>query len=201
MVSQIVIPSRRRPGLNIPESFSPAGALHYVRKQSSLPLTVRLVERRIHLVRNFNVMLDRDLAALYRVKNIALRQQVKRHLDRFPEDFMFRLTAEEAEWLVSQNVIPSRRSLGGSLPYVFTQEGVAMLSSVLTSARATQVNLAIMRAFVQLRRYAASHEILAQKLQTLERKYDGHDDEIQAIFKAIKKLIDPPGKPKRRIGF
>ena len=114
---------------------------------------------------------------------------------------MFRLTAEEAEWLVSQNVIPTRRSLGGSLPYVFTQEGVAMLSSVLTSARATQVNLAIMRAFVQLRRYAASHKILAQKLQTLERKCDGHDDEIQAIFKAIKKLIDPRGKPKRRIGF
>lgn len=162
---------------------------------------MRLVERRIHLVRNFNVMLDRDLAALYRVKTIALRQQVKRNLDRFPEDFMFRLTAEEAERLVSQNVIPTRRSLGGSLPYVFTQEGVAMLSSVLTSARATQVNLAIMRAFVQLRRYAASHKILAQKLQTLERKYDGHDDEIQAIFKAIKKLIDPPGKPKRRIGF
>ena len=162
---------------------------------------MRLVERRIHSVRNFNVMLDRDLAALYRVKTIALRQQVKRNLDRFPEDFMFRLTAEEAETLVSQNVIPSRRSLGGSLPYVFTQEGVAMLSSVLTSARATQVNLAIMRAFVQLRRYAASHKILAQKLQTLERKYDAHDHEIQAIFKAIKKLIDPPGKPKRRIGF
>ena len=170
-------------------------------KPSNLPLTVRLVERRIHPVRNFNVMLDRDLAALYRVKTIALRQQVKRNLDRFPEDFMFRLTPEEAETLVSQNVIPSRRSLGGFLPYVFTQEGVAMLSSVLTSARATQVNLAIMRAFVQLRRYAASHKILAQKLQMLERKYDAHDDEIQAIFKAIKKLIDPPGKPKRRIGF
>ena len=129
-------------------------------------------------------MLDRDLSALYRVRTIALRQQVKRHLDRFPEDFMFRLTAEEAERLVSQNVIPSRRSLGGSLPYVFTQEGVAMLSSVLTSQRATQVNLAIMRAFVQLRRYAASHKILAQKLQMLERKYDAHDDEIQAIFKS-----------------
>ncbi len=162
---------------------------------------MRLVERRIHLVRNSNVMLDRDLSALYRVKTIALRQQVKRNLDRFPEDFMFRLTAEEAESLVSQNVIPSRRSLGGSLPYVFTQEGVAMLSSVLSSARAVQVNLAIMRDFVQLRRYAASHKILAQKLQTLERKYDAHDDEIQAIFKAIKKLIEPPSKPKRRIGF
>ena len=146
-------------------------------------------------------MLDRDLAALYRVKPIALRQQVKRNLDRFPQDFMFQLTAEEAETLVSQNVIPTRRSLGGSLPYVFTQEGVAMLSSVLKSQRAIQVNLAIMRAFVQLRRYAANHKILAQKLQLLERKYDVHDLEIQEIFKAMKKLIDPPGKPKRPIGF
>lgn len=146
-------------------------------------------------------MLDRDLAVLYRVKPIALRQQVKRNLDRFPQDFMFQLTAEEAETLVSQNVIPTRRSLGGSLPYVFTQEGVAMLSSVLKSPRAIQVNLAIMRAFVQLRRYAASHKILAQKLQMLERKYDVHDVEIQEIFKAMKKLIDPPDKPKRSIGF
>jgi hypothetical protein len=172
-----------------------------VPKPSSIPLTVRVVERRIHSMRGLNIMLDRDLAALYRVKTIALRQQVKRNLDRFPEDFMFRLTAEEAETLVSQNVIPTRRSLGGSLPYVFTQEGVAMLSSVLTSQRAVQVNLAIMRAFVQLRRYAASHKMLAQKLQTLERKYDAHDAEIQAIFKAIKKLIEPPSKPKRSIGF
>jgi len=146
-------------------------------------------------------MLDRDLAELYRVKPIALRQQVKRNLDRFPQDFMFQLTAEEAETLVSQNVIPTRRSLGGSLPYVFTQEGVAMLSSVLKSPRAIQVNLAIMRAFVQLRRYAASHKMLAQKLQTLERKYDVHDIEIQEIFKAMKKLIDPPAKPKRSFGF
>ena len=162
---------------------------------------MRVVERRIHSIRGLNIMLDRDLAALYRVKPIALRQQVKRNLDRFPQDFMFQLTAEEAETLVSQNVIPTRRSLGGSLPYVFTQEGVAMLSSVLKSPRAIQVNLAIMRAFVQLRRYAASHKILAQKLQMLERKYDVHDLEIQEIFKAMKKLIDPPGKPKRPIGF
>ena len=146
-------------------------------------------------------MIDRDLATLYGVKTIALRQQVRRNLDRFPEDFMFRLTAEEAETLVSQNVIPTRRSLGGSLPYVFTQEGVAMLSSVLTGSRAVQVNLAIMRAFVQLRRYAASHKELAQKIQILERKYEGHDDDIQTIFKTIKKLIELPGKPRRQIGF
>ena len=153
------------------------------------------------MVRRHSVIIDRDLATLYGVKTIALRQQVRRNLDRFPEDFMFRLTAEEAETLVSQNVIPTRRSLGGSLPYVFTQEGVAMLSSVLTGSRAVQVNLAIMRAFVQLRRYAASHKELAQKIQILERKYEGHDDDIQTIFKTIKKLIELPGKPRRQIGF
>ena len=95
-------------------------------------------------------MLDRDLAELYGVKTIALRQQVKRNLERFPEDFMFQLTPEEGDVLVSQNVIPSKRSLGGSLPYAFTQEGVAMLSSVLRSRRAVEVNIAIMRAFVRL---------------------------------------------------
>jgi hypothetical protein len=146
-------------------------------------------------------MLDRDLAELYRVKTIALRQQVRRNLDRFPEDFMFRLSADEAESLVSQNVIPTRRSLGGALPYVFTQEGIAMLSSVLTGERATQVNVAIMRAFVHLRRYAASHKELAQKIHLLERKYDAHDEDIQAIFTAMKRLLEPPSKPRRSIGF
>ena len=183
------------------ERIRSLGAHHYVPSLARLPLAVRLVERRFHMVRRHSVMIDRDLATLYGVKTIALRQQVRRNLDRFPEDFMFRLTAEEAETLVSQNVIPTRRSLGGSLPYVFTQEGVAMLSSVLTGSRAVQVNLAIMRAFVQLRRYAASHKELAQKIQILERKYEGHDDDIQTIFKTIKKLIELPGKPRRQIGF
>jgi len=147
-------------------------------------------------------MLDRDLAELYGVKAIALRQQVRRNRNRFRADFMFQLTAEEAGLLVSQNVIPSRRSLGGFLPYVFTQEGVAMLSSVLNSERAVQVNIAIMRAFVQLRQFAASHKDLAKKIDALERKYSEHDDEIQVIFKAIKKLLEPPpASPKRRIGF
>jgi len=177
------------------------GTLPYLPTLVRLPIAVRLIERRICVIRNQSVMLDRDLAELYRVKTIALRQQVRRNLDRFPEDFMFRLTAEEAELLVSQNVIPTRRSLGGALPYVFTQEGIAMLSSVLTSARATQVNVAIMRAFVQLRRYAASHKDLAQKILLLERKYDAHDEDIQAIFKAMKKLLEPPPKPRRPIGF
>src|SRR5687767_4997127 len=106
-------------------------------------------------------MLDRELAELYQVKAIALRQQVKRNKPRFPEDFMFQLTADEVGILVSQNVIPSRRELGGFLPYVFTQEGVAMLSSVLTSGRAVQVNIAIMRAFVKLREVMVTHKDLA----------------------------------------
>ena len=123
-------------------------------------------------------------------------------LRRFPADFIFQLSAEEAETLVSQIVIPSRRSLGGSLPYVFTQEGVAMLSSVLKSTRAVQVNIAIMRAFVQLRRFAATHKDLAQKIQALEQKYGEHDRDITTIFSAIRKLLGPPPvKPKNRIGF
>ncbi len=113
-------------------------------------------------------MLDSDLAELYGVKPIALRQQVKRNQDRFPEDFMFQLGEDEVEILVSQNVIPSRKHLGGYLPYVFTQEGVAMLSSVLRSKRAVLVNVAIMRAFVRIRQMLTTHRKLAQRLEELE---------------------------------
>lgn len=147
-------------------------------------------------------MLDRDLAALYGVNTRALRQQVKRNQRRFPPDFLFQLSKKEAETLVSQFVIPSRRSLGGSLPYAFTQEGVAMLSSVLSSERAVQVNIVIMRAFVRLREAIASHEELARKLEELEKKFEGHDEEITQIFNAIKALMSPSiTENKRRIGF
>ncbi len=103
--------------------------------------------------------------------------------------------------MVSQFVIPSRRSFGGFLPYVFTQEGVAMLSSVLKSQRAVAVNIAVMRAFVKFREVMTTHKDLAHKIEALERKYGEHDDEIQMIFKAIKKLLEPPVHPRRRIGF
>jgi hypothetical protein len=146
-------------------------------------------------------MIDRHLAELYEVKPIALRQQVKRNKDRFPEDFMFMLTREEAESLVSQNVIPSKRSFGGYLPYVFTEQGVAMLSSILKSKRAIHVNIAIMRAFVKLREIISTHKELAHKLDLLERKIERHDEEIRSIFEAIRRLMAPPEKPKRRIGF
>jgi hypothetical protein len=160
---------------------------------------VHETERRIYSIRGKKVMLDRDLADLYAVKTIALRQQVKRNQLRFPKDFLFQLSKNEAEMLVSQNVIPSRRSLGGSLPYAFTEQGVAMLSSVLTSSRAVQVNIAIMRAFVKLREILSSHKELASKLEELEKKYDS---QFKAVFDAIYKLMEPPARRgQRRIGF
>lgn len=156
------------------------------------------IEGKIVTIRGLNVILDRDIAKLYAVKPIALRQQVKRNKDRFPEDFMFRLTWEEADILVSQNVIPSKRSLGGHLPYAFTEQGVAMLSSVLTSKRAVYVNIQIMRTFVKLRQMLLSHGDLKRKIEEMERKYD---QQFKVVFEAINKLLESPKEPKRKIGF
>ena len=139
-------------------------------------------------------MLDRDLAALYDVKPIALRQQVKRNQNRFPEDFMFQLTEKEVEILVSQNVIPNRSVLGGALPYAFTQEGVAMLSGVLKSDRAVEVNIAIMRTFVRLREILGTHEALAKNVAQ-------HDQEIATLFEHLQRLLEPPSTPNRPIGY
>ena len=168
-------------------------------KNDPLPRVER-IERRILFIRGQKVLLDRDLAALYGVRPIALRQQVKRNRGRFPVDFMFQLSPEEAEALVSQSVIPSRRSFGGSLPYAFTEQGVAMLSSVLRSDRAVQANIAIMRAFVRLRQILATHADLARKLEELEKKYD---ERFRVVFEAIRQLMAPPteAEKKSRIGF
>ena len=145
-----------------------------------------MVERRILVVRGQKVMLDRDLAGLYGVETRVLTQAVRRNINRFPEDFMFQLTKEEATLLVSHFVIPSKRSFGGRFPYAFTEQGVAMLSSVLNSERAIHVNIAIMRAFVKIRQFLSTHKALAKKLEKLEKKTARHDTEIQAIFDAIK---------------
>ena len=161
-------------------------------------IPVERIERSILLIRGHKVMLDKDLATLYEVKPIALRQQVRRNIDRFPDDFMFQLTQEEVDVLVSQNVIPSKRSLGGYLPYVFTQEGVAMLSSVLRSERAVQVNIQIMRTFVRLRQMLAAHKNLARKLEELEKKYD---KQFKIVFVALHQLMEEEEKPKPQIGF
>jgi hypothetical protein len=146
-------------------------------------------------------MLDRDLAELYGVPTMALKQQVKRNTNRFPADFTFRLTKAEAEALISQNVISTRRSFSRVLPSAFTEQGVAMLSSVLKSERSAQVNVLIMRAFVRMREVLASQKELLKKLDALEKKYETHDVEIKAIFDALKRLIQAPAAPHRRIGF
>jgi hypothetical protein len=162
----------------------------------------KIIERKIFLIRGHKVMLDKDLARLYGVKPIVLRQHVKRNKERFPDDFMLQLAHEEADMLVSQNVIPSKKYLGGYLPYAFTEQGVAMLSGILHSTRAIQVNIAIMRVFVGLRQMFSAHKELACKLNELEKKIEQHDGEIKSIFEAIRQLMEPPPEPpKRRIGF
>jgi len=161
------------------------------------------IEKRIFLLRGHRVMLSADLAELYEVKPKAFIQAVKRNLERFPEDFMFRLTTEESQALRSQIVTleTGRGKYPKYLPYAFTEQGVAMLSSVLRSKRAIQVNIVIMRAFVQLRRMLTTHRKLAQKLLGLERRIETHDEQIQSIFEAIRQLMAPPEPQRRRIGF
>jgi len=156
------------------------------------------IEKRILFLRGHKVMLDSDLAELYGVKPIALRQQVKRNQERFPDDFMFQLAEDEVSALVSQFVIPSRKYLGGFLPYVFTQEGIAMLSSVLRSKRAVMVNIAIMRVFVRIRWLMGEHKDLVRRLDELEKKYD---TQFRVVFDAIRQLMTIPESPNRRIGF
>ena len=158
-----------------------------------LPIPAERIEKAILLVRGQKVMLDRDLAELYAVETGALNRAVKRNIQRFPEDFMFQITDEEAERLRCQTGI-SKRGRGGRryLPYVFTEQGVAMLSSVLNSERAVQVNIAIMRVFVRLREMMATHKELAFKLVELEERLEGHHEEIQNIFEAIRQLMTPP---------
>jgi len=156
------------------------------------------IEQLILLIRGQKVMLDADLASLYGVETKVLVQAVKRNISRFPDDFMFRLTKEEFDVLRSQTV--TSRSWGGRRypPYVFTEQGVAMLSSVLRSQRAVQVNIQIMRTFVKLRRMLATHEQLARKLAELESKYD---QQFKVVFEAIRQLMAPPKEKTRPIGF
>src|SRR2546423_11322921 len=157
------------------------------------------IEKRIFLLRGHRVMLSFDLAALYGVEPKALVQAVKRNIDRFPEDFMFQLTDQEFRDLKSQIVTSSWGGLRRAKPYAFTAQGVAMLSSVLRSKRAVQVNIAIMRAFVRLRELIAGHQDLARKLAELEKRYDA---QFKVVFDAIRNLMKPlqPGT-RKRIGF
>lgn len=160
------------------------------------------VENKIYMIRGQKAMLSTDLAKLYGVPVMRLNEQVKRNIKRFPDDFMFQLSDEENEILKSQFAISSWGGARRANPYAFTEQGVAMLSSVLNSERAIQVNIAIMRVFVNLKRILSTHKELAYKLKELEGKIEKHDVEIQNIFEAIRKLMTPlPEPPKRRIGF
>lgn len=158
--------------------------------------SVEVVAGKIILLRGKRVMLDSDLAELYGVRTFNFNKAVKRNIRRFPEDFMFQLTTEEYRNLIFQN---GRSRWGGRryAPYVFTEQGVAMLSSVLKSKRAIEVNIAIMRAFVKLRELLLTHKELAKKVEELERKYQLHETDIQTIFEVIKKLLEPPQKPPK----
>lgn len=166
---------------------------------------VERIEKAILVIRGQKVMLDRDLAQLYGVPTKALNQAVSRNRRRFPEDFMFQLSEEELENWRSQFVTSNSAARMGlrRRPYAFTEQGVAMLSSVLHSERAIEVNIAIMRAFVRLREILATHKDLARKLDQLERKLGEHDDKFRIVFEAIRQLMAPPPEPekKRRIGF
>lgn len=164
------------------------------------------IEKRIFVVRGRQVMLDEDLADLYGVETKRLVQQVKRNLKRFPDDFMFQLTRTEADALRSQ-IATSNEGRGGRryAPFVFTEQGVAMLSGVLRSDRAIAVNIEIMRAFVELRRVAGSFEELQKRLDEMEldigARLSEHDEQLRQIFDALRQLISPPTPPKREVGF
>lgn len=152
----------------------------------------------IYTIRGFQVMLDRDLATFYEVKPTRLREQVKRNIKRFPSDFMFQLSEEEADLMVSQNAIPSKKHLGGTLPYVFTEQGVASISSVLTSTRAIEINILIMRAFVAMRRFIATNAQIFHRLEAVEKNQITHqiqtDKKFKKVFDAIEEREIIPAK-------
>jgi len=182
-------------------------------------IPIERIAQAIFVIRKQKVMLDYDLAALYGVEARALNQAVKRNANRFPADFMFRLSAGEVRYLRSQAVILDRQDVDKQKltqtssqtvissrgiryrPYAFTEQGVAMLSSVLNSERAVKVNIAIMRAFVKWRQTLETNRELAQKFSKLERRVGKHDEEIAAILEAIRQLMAQPEKPRREIGF
>lgn len=165
-----------------------------------------IVVNKIYVIRGIKVMIDRDLAALYEVETKIFNQAVKRNIDRFPEDFMFQLTKEEAEASRSQIVTLKRGQNLKYLPYAFTEQGVAMLSGIINSPKAIQMNIAIMRAFVELRKLALTNKLVAEKLIRIEEKLGSHDAQLKQIYDAIENLLDKKAEEKNwedreRIGF
>ncbi|QJD97343.1 ORF6N domain-containing protein [Mucilaginibacter robiniae] len=159
------------------------------------------IVEKIYLIRGIKVMLDKDLAEMYGTIPKRLRQQVKRNTERFPEHFMFQLSDKEVDSLVSQNVIPSRQSLGGSLPYAFSEHGILMLANVIKSQQAITMSIKIIEVFVKFREMLSSQKDLLLKFEQLERLIVQHDDDINSIFAALKQLIQQKDEPREPIGF
>jgi len=169
---------------------------------TELAVSVQFVERRIYLIRGNKVMIDVDLAELYGVSTRRLNEQVRRNQKRFPPDFMFQLTKAETENLRSQFATSNSKHGGRrSLPYVFTEHGVAMLSSVLNSERAIEVNITIIRAFIGLRQLLDSNEELNRKFDAVIRKISTHDKYFKVVFNELKRLTEEPDPPRKSIGF
>jgi hypothetical protein len=163
--------------------------------------SLEAISQKIFIIRGMKVMLDADLAELYGVPTMRLNEQVKRNKERFPEDFMFRLTQIEKEKVIANCDNLSRLRFSYHSPYVFTEHGVAMLSSVLRSKRAIEMNIFIVRAFIKLREFLASNKDLKQRVEILEMEQERQGDRIKAVFSVVNKLLDEPEKPKNRIGF
>jgi len=156
------------------------------------------IEEKIFLIRGHKIMLDRDLAKLYGVETKYLNRQVRRNIQRFPQEFMFRLSVEEKSELVTNWHRFKTMKHSSALPYAFTEYGALMLANVLKSSRAIKMSIAIIRTFIKLREIAITHKGLQQKIEAMEKKYD---KQFKVVFEAIRKLLTPPEKPKRRIGF
>ena len=159
---------------------------------------------RIYMLRHENIMLDRDLAELYGVETRSLKQAVRRNIEKFPEHFMFQLTDEEVDIMVSQNVIPSRQHLGGALPYAFTEHGVLMLSNVLKSDLATRMSIKLIEIFVQLRRSLNSYSELRLEIEQIKKKLNNQDKNMEVVFQYLDELADKKQQPvpeRKRIGY
>lgn len=176
------------------------------KETNQMAIPDEIISSKIYLIRDKKVMLDRDLAGLYDIKAIRLREQVKRNLVRFPENFMFQLSEKEVDTLVSQNAIPSRKQLGGYLPYAFTEHGILMLANVIKSERAIKMSIRIIEIFVRMREMLLAYKDILRKLEEIERKYTDHDQQIMLIFEYLKQLEaskqqEMEQKNRKRIGF
>lgn len=176
------------------------------KETTQLAIPDEIISSKIYLIRDKKVMLDRDLAGLYDIKAIRLREQVKRNQERFPENFMFQLSEREVDILLSQNAIPSRKQLGGYLPYAFTEHGILMLANVIKSERAIKMSIRIIEIFVRMREMLLAYKDILHKLEEIEKKYTDHDQKIMLIFEYLKQLEaskqqDLEQKNRKPIGF